>query len=76
MRIFTIFPKVIGSSLTFKAISFLKFTVCYENLPLNFDEPIADFRKPQRRLPSLLDRITYYLYAQRLSHVGAYVVTL
>ena len=37
---------------------------------------IADFRKLQRVLPSLLDRITYYLYAQRLSLVGAYVVTL
>ena len=37
---------------------------------------IADFIKLQRLLPSLLDRITYYLYAQRLSLVGAYVVTL
>ena len=36
---------------------------------------IADCRKLQRVLASLLDRITYYLYAQRLSLVGAYVVT-
>jgi len=39
-------------------------------------EHIADFIKLQRVLPSSLDRITYYLYAQRLSLVGAYVVTL
>ena len=37
---------------------------------------MADFLKLQRMLPSSLDRITYYLYAQRLSLVGAYVVTL
>ena len=42
---------------------------------VTFDR-IADFTKLQRVLPSLLDRITYYLYAQRLSLVGAFVVTL